>query len=181
MVRALFCILTLVIGTFGIAFVSLAATQPSPKRLTLTSDGLGDIKIGMAVDALERRLGKLEIDKAQDPTGHCVIGFLKRKHTIHYMLIDGSVSRIDVEHGDSSNIATERGVRLGSSVAAILKAYSGAIEKREDQGSPKTLLLLHMDGKGEANGIGFYIESGRVTWLMSGKRSALMREEDCLG
>jgi hypothetical protein len=146
----------------------------------LTMQGLGKVRIGMTIAAAEQALGsKLTINTVEDPSGECEYAYQgpALDHDVSYMVVHGTIQRIEVWGGPDSRVRTPEGIRRGASEAAMLRAYGRRVTRQTDDYDQPRLVLK--DEAGHSSMI-FTLENGRVTWILAGNYPALGFSEGCL-
>ncbi|RZU49064.1 hypothetical protein EV385_0799 [Krasilnikovia cinnamomea] len=90
----------------------------SPAALVLGPQGLGALKLGMTLEQA-RATGMIVGYKVEDFTGHCGISKLRGTNATVFFTPGLGLSSIDMYGG----IRTPEGIRLGSSIDGVRKAY----------------------------------------------------------
>jgi len=104
-----------------------SAETPGPN--TLTSDGLGPIRIGMADADARAAIGaaNIEGDTADEVPGACVEIKLKGDYAgLWLMAEDGRITRITA--GEGSSVLTDKGLGVRATPAAVRAAYPTGLE-----------------------------------------------------
>ena len=113
--------------------------RPSPRGLLLTRQGLGGVPVGATLDEFAKGLGRSPTpmsatDRSVFADHSCVVRQLTRLRGVGLMVIgdnpDGQVRRISVAGG--SDIRTDAGIGLGSSLDAVRSAYGPGIDEPFD-------------------------------------------------
>jgi hypothetical protein len=141
----------------------------------LVFEGLGPLRIGMTVKAIEAAGFRVKIDEGFD-VNQCALADVVGYKNIQLMFEDGKVSRVEVY--DHTH-ATLGGVRVGDSVAHVKKIHGRRLvieqHKYDDEGhylivfslDKKRALVMETDGK-------------VVTQLRTGLSSSAQYVEGCL-
>jgi hypothetical protein len=138
-------------------------------------DGIGPIKVGMSLAALNRKLhASFEPPKDADelacyyvePTGYPGLGV---------MLLDGHVARVDV---DGSSISTTDGIRNGVSESHVRAVYGKALKVSPNEYDPEERYLTFMSPDGQY-GIRFETDHGEVARYYAGQAKAIAFVEGC--
>lgn len=113
--------------------------QPSPRTVLLTPQGLGGVPVGATLAEFAKALGRSPTpmsptDRSVFADHSCVIRQLDRLPGVGLMVIgddpEGQVRRISVEAG--SDLRTDAGIGLGSSLAAVRAAYGQGLDEPFD-------------------------------------------------
>jgi hypothetical protein len=90
----------------------------------LGMDGMGPVRIGMALEEVRSLVGPIEDDNTGD-TSCYFVGLLNGPDGVSFMIIDNRVARIDI---DNPAISTDRGVRIGAAEEDIKRVYGENVE-----------------------------------------------------
>ena len=113
--------------------------RPSPRGLLLTRQGLGGVPVGATLDEFAKALGRSPTpmsatDRSVFADHSCVVRQLARLRGVGLMVIgddpDGQVRRISIAAG--SDIRTDAGIGLGSSLDAVRAAYGPGLDEPFD-------------------------------------------------
>lgn len=113
--------------------------RPTPRRLLLTQEGLGGVPIGATLEEFAKALGEAATpmtatDRSVFAEHSCVIRQFARLRSVGFMVIGddpaGQVRRISVVAG--SDIRTDTGIGLGSSMNAVRTAYGHGLDEPFD-------------------------------------------------
>lgn len=158
---------------FGGRATAPSTTAPSADRLTAESplrfDGIGPVAIGMTeararqAAGVAMRASEFGACRALQPEGEPA--------GVTFVLSGGD--RINVITVGSGVIATDRGVRIGSSQAAVLAAYRGAEVRNPDE--PRHWVFA----RSGAFAMVFEIEDGAVVAYRTGAREVVEQDEIC--
>ena len=98
------------------------SANAAPAKLVLTVDGIGPVRIGMTMAAVEKVIGgKLE-GQAIESDDICVEKVSKAgPEYLVYMFEDGKLTRISL--GEDSKFRTPRGIGIGSKATDVRRAY----------------------------------------------------------
>lgn len=171
--------------------VLFASASANAADQILTFDGLGPVRIGMTVRQAEMALGaKLkpmdpsngvdteacwETTRADDPDPF-----------VSYMIWSGTIVRIDIGTGRIQQatppIATERGIRLNSSVEDVKKAYSPRLVSNfHSQGDIGNYDLLYMTVLSDDRRYGHFFVTWKngLTSMGTADTKAIQLQEGC--
>ena len=168
-------------------FAGLASASATAADQTLTFAGLEPVRIGMTVPDAERALGaKLKpLDKG-DGISRDVCWLTERADGaspwLTYMVQNGRIVRIDIwqDTADAPAVATDAGVRIGTTEASILEKYGARLqpEGHTNLGAAGHYATVRADnGK---YGLLFETANGRVVNMRSGTFDAIALTETCL-
>ncbi|GAA0539223.1 hypothetical protein FHS83_003682 [Rhizomicrobium palustre] len=163
-------------------WTSAAAAEPA---LVATPLGIGGVKVGMTTQAAEKALGqKLKLDFSIAGEACAPAWTTKSRLQGYYLMVqDKRVTRIDIglpkKASGHAPILTPEGVGVGSSEAAVRKAYGKRllIEPHPylyDQGH-----YLIVEDSDHKHGIIFETDTKRVTSYRTGLFSAVSYIEGC--
>jgi hypothetical protein len=159
----------LIAGLLMTACATAIAAAPR-KDPPLTPLGWGELRIGMSEAEAVRRFGLV----AQSTGSDCDVLDFPGRSDISGLARNGRLARIEI--GGDSRLRTDRGVRIGSSEAAVRRAYGRRleIERNEYEEAPAHLLtwwlrprlrgvLFVTDQKGIVDAI--YLGDETIHWL----------------
>lgn len=91
----------------------------------VSTQGIGPILVGMSINEAERA-GRVDFifDAGRNPD--CEYATTDSVHGVSFMVVQGTVARVDVE---TPRVSTLSGVRVGDSKAAVLAKYGGQIQQ----------------------------------------------------
>ncbi|TWB33621.1 hypothetical protein [Nitrospirillum pindoramense] len=155
-----------------------AACQQAPAPLTF--DGLEPVHLGMTVAQAESALGVAFRPMQQAQSEDCWLtgrGDGKDKQ-ISYMVQKGRITRIDVfaPPGGEATIQTAKGIGVGATEAAVLKAYGPAVLVQPHAYEEGHYLRIEREGRV----LLFETADGRVTRFRAGFPPAVDYIEGCL-
>jgi hypothetical protein len=170
---------------FGLIFVIAAllavSSQASAqgeraRRLVVSYDGFGPVKIGMTLSQASRALGVRVTRDAGYAGDDCYYATPKGGFKgIAFMMSGTRIVRIDVESG---SYTTDRGAKIGDSEARIKLLYKGAYKvsrhKYFDAGR-----YIEVEIKGGRYGIIFETDGKRVTTYRVGRPEQVGYVEGC--
>lgn len=150
----------------------------APASQVLTVDGLGAVRIGMTIAAVEKAIGgKLE-GAAIESDDICVEKVSKAgPQDVFYMFEDRKLSRISL--GEGSNIVTPRGIGVGATAAQVRRAYGPKLKSDEHpyEGPPGEFLTFWtVPGK---RGISFETDTSRTVKVIHAGTGAIEYAEGC--
>lgn len=164
------------VALLAILFLTTAASSPGP-GWRLTPTGLGPVRIGMTRGEVARALDADLSGEALDNEGSCIELFPKSPSLegTYFLFLDGKLSRISV--ADPGTIATPRGIRVGSSVADVRKAYGRELEAEAHQYVDLPAQYLTYWLQPDASGVRFETGSeGKVQIIHAGTGSIQLVE-----
>ena len=140
----------------------------------VASDGIGDFRLGATLANVRRAIPGLEVDEAMEGSTCRYIEDVRRDG-VAAMLGDGDrIVRVDVDEGD---IATDRGIRIGSTAAQVRAAYPGVVEEPHNYTDGKYLKVRSPD---RATGLVFETDaSGKVERYRVGRWDEVQWVEGC--
>lgn len=105
------------------ALVDAPVTGADDPRWTVTARGIGPLHAGMSLD--EARTAAAGTLPDTSTTESCLyIPLVGAPGSVHAMLVDGRLARIDVR---DSSVATDRGARVGDAEARIAALYGDRV------------------------------------------------------
>jgi hypothetical protein len=148
----------------------------------LSPEGLGDLKIGTAVDKVEAHLNEKLGYNQYENRGCSVLTTKKLEPTGISVVIDSKVlTRINVDYFGKSplpqTIKTDKGIGLGSSEEDVSKAYPGARVK-PNPGDPSWHTII-VETPDHAKGIVFETDGKTVKSMRAGTYSAIAFADAC--
>ena len=159
--------------------------QPSPRTLLLTAQGLGGVPVGVTLAEFAKALGRSPTpmsatDRSVFADHSCVIRQLDRLPGVGLMVIgkdpEGQVRRISVEAG--SDLRTDKGIGLGSSLAAVRAVYGQGLDEPFDHfpvGGDAVLVRA-----GDLHQVFIGDDLDRVVELRLGYRPEALYSEGCV-
>ena len=166
------------VGTIVAICALLIACRRVPHDATVIGfEGVGLIRIGLAPDEVERRVGeKLVLEGIAAPTDSCYMAHFASKPTLQIMVEGGRLVR--VETGDA-RYKTSQGVRMGDSPSIALEKYGELAHLEPDKYDPNghDVVIRSKDGKW---GMVMYISEERVIAIQAGAEPAAEYVEHCL-
>lgn len=174
--------------------VCAACTKPGDQILTFA--GLGPVKIGMTVVQAEKALdAKMRAFDPSDRTAAQACWYTRRTdgidQQIAYMVWNTAIVRIDIQnHAPGQTevsvpvVATEEGIRIGSSEDDVKKQYGSRLviaPHRYGGQDDHTLTVFGptFAGTGQRNGILFETWDGKVSTFRAGTPEAIALVEGC--
>lgn len=170
-----------------------ASTNPAiaveAKQPVLGIDGLGLIKLGSTIPAVERKLRAKLGPLSRNSQGFARTAearegcWLWRRRDgkdkgLNYMIEGGKLVRIDLDEsvGPSGRIVTARGIGIGSTEAEVKAAYGDALFEPQPSNEPRQWAVIERKGK---DGIRVETDRGRVVAMLLGRGAALDYSEAC--
>jgi hypothetical protein len=144
----------------------------------LNENGFSDFRIGMPLIKIREIMGNnFREDKSEDPSATCLLVHKNGERGISFIFFRDRLVRIDVSKGSSDNISAF-GVHLGSDASTLsrLKRF-------------RSYNFQHYSGDGEyitvfntvkLNGVKFFVENGKVSWISAGTKLGLNMDEGCV-
>jgi hypothetical protein len=162
----------------ALAFLSILGVSnlPANEAWVLREDGVGPVKIGMALHELNAVLQERFQLPAEKDDRACF--YVKPKHHPHlaFMILDGRLARIDV---DGANISTTAGVHVGDSEMHALRAYGSKLKVEPSQYTGPEGHYLTFRSTNSRYGIRFETDNGRITQFYAGRFDAIQLVEGC--
>jgi hypothetical protein len=165
-------------GTDMPADTTDGAAAPMPEspaagdRWALSPTGLGPVRAGMSVADASRALGG-ELDSPSDPACSYVKS-ARAPDGVSFMIVDGSVARIDVE---SPDVATGRGARIGDTEESVQALYGDALTVQPQKYTEgHDLIVTPAD---TTYRLVFQTEDGKVIRMRSGRLPSVLWVEGC--
>jgi hypothetical protein len=146
----------------------------------LTPDGLGPVKIGSSLAALQNALGQRIDIRSKD----CVLFADPGRHRpgVSYMIEERRVTRIGIDYYRDSNypltVRTLAGVGLGSTEDEVIKAYGDRVRVEPYDGDP-SWHHLYVDEPDHSRGIAFDTDGKKVKSMRIGEYPSLRYTEGC--
>ena len=139
----------------------------------LQIDRIGPVRVGMTLDEARAAAGQ-ELRQQGDVMGNCVYYAPRSKDPdVSFMVIDGVLSRIDVDRGGTS---TQEGIAIGASEADVERTYPSTTVSKHYYTEGHYLRVLSDDG---SSAYLFETDGTKVTRFRSGIPSAIDRVEGC--
>lgn len=167
-----------------VALVAVCGTAMAANPDTdLSADGVGNIKIGMPIDALERIVhGKLPYNEYANHGCAVVSTKALEPWGLSFMIEDNHLTRINVDYYDNNTeptaIKTAAGIGLGSSEADITKAYAGRVRVKPNSQDP-TWHTLYVDEPDHTRGMVFETNGKTVKSLRVGQYPSIESQTGC--
>ncbi len=166
----------------ALAGCSAASAPSEPPALseppTLSTDGFGDVKIGMTSAALKKEFGAT-LDYDSDPANPdtCAIYVLPKSPELALMVVEGTLARIDVSDA-KADLTTDKGGRIGMTTAQIRKLYGKGLvaEPHKYNEAGQYLTAQSADG---SKGVVFETDKDKVTTLRVGRWDEVQWVEGC--
>lgn len=159
------------------------------KQQVLGIDGLGPIKLGSTIPAIERMLHTKLGPLSRDSQGFARVAeasegcWLWRRRDgkdkgLNFMTERGKLVRIDVDEsiGPSGKILTARGIRIGSTEADVKAAYGDVTYEPQPSNEPRRWAVIERKAR---DGIRIETDGGRVVAMFVGRGAALDYPEAC--
>jgi len=169
--------------------VTTSTVRPpaGPDRLTpearVRFDGIGPIRVGMTPEEAGRAAG-VTLVKGEGP--YCTSlapsfdvvpnGYPPRSYSL---VLTNTTGRVDMVEVFATPTATVSGIRVGSSVNDVMRAYSGQIVDRRNGAPTGRLVLRAPDSSMGDVAIVFVIDDGEVVSYRAGRRSVVEADEAC--
>lgn len=157
-------------------FAGTAAAQTSG-GIPLTPDGYGDIRPGMTVAEVTRRVGgRLPVkDQAYDPND-CERRTTPTHPGMEFWFSRGQLTHIDISEG--SPVRTPRGVGIGATAAEVRRLYPGIQSEEAMHDNPPAENLVFWIAP-RRSGVLFRVnEAGRV-WVIAAGGSGIGGSRSC--
>ncbi|MEO8160465.1 MAG: hypothetical protein ABI588_03525 [Arenimonas sp.] len=163
------------VGAAAVAFL-VSAAQASDSRASMA--GLGAIRIGMGIPALERALGTRlpETQDAEDDACRQVEAGPSWPGT-SVMLLKGRVARIDVNERGTLTLS---GAAVGDTQASVIKRYGRRLSSSAHAYGVDDSKYLTMFSSDHRYGIRFETDGERITSYYVGTAEAVQFIEGCV-
>jgi hypothetical protein len=165
-----FCLIVSFLAGFSMA--SAAAVEDA---WIVHEDGVGPVKIGMKLPALNAALGEKFAMPQSKNEQSCFYLTPKKQPGVAFMMIDGKLARIDVRE---SGVRTTTGIQVGDSQARALQIYGDKlnVEKHKYLDEGHYLTVKSSDGH---YGIRFESDGKKITMYYAGRFDAIQLVEGC--
>ena len=152
-------------------------TTPTDSALSgedlLQIDRIGPVRVGMTLDEARTAAGQ-PLRQEGDVLGNCVYYSPRSKAPdASFMVIDGIVSRIDVDQGST---ATQEGIGIGASEADVKRTYPATTVSKHYYTGGHYLRVLSDDGR---HAYLFETDGEKVLRFRSGFPNAVDQVEGC--
>jgi hypothetical protein len=147
-----------------------------PPASLLSADGLGPLRIGMTLKSVNGILKQplVPSDKALRAVANCDYQDLPEAPGVALVFVDGRLARIDVSGG---NTASDRGIRLGATLAEVREKYPEGLKATLDFVDDG--ISLTAAAPGSPNALSLQFETARLTRMVAGRRKAVRYAEGC--
>ncbi len=154
--------------------VSAPPAGPRPFE-RLTADGIGDFTLGAKLDDVRRAIPALKVDEAMDGSVCRYINDPRREGVWAMLGAGDRIVRVDIDRRD---VATDRGIRVGSTEAEVRAAYPNlTVEPHTYVENAKYLKVLGPEG---TDGLVFETDAnGRVERYRVGRWDEVQWVEGC--
>ena len=156
----------------GLWLVAALAGAADP----VTMKGIGELRIGLPLEALRSRFGARLEGQGQEPDAHCSYWISSRHPGLAFMVVDGRLVRIDI---DDPAYRTLSGVHVGMSEAAILRVYGGRMRIEEHPYTHPDGKYLVYQAQDEPYGLIVETDRGRATSMRVGYWDNVQWIEGC--
>ncbi|HET9397547.1 MAG TPA: hypothetical protein VFO45_01890 [Sphingomicrobium sp.] len=158
----------------------LTAASPAPSYdWKLTPAGWGPVRIGMNRDQVSKVL-KVELEgEAFDNEGSCVELFPQSEALkgIHFMFLDGKLSRISVV--EAGTITTPRGIGVGAGADEVRAAYGEKLQAEPHHNLYLPAEYLTYWLKPDSSGVRFETDAGRKVESIHAGNDSIQLVEGC--
>jgi len=143
----------------------LVGSSPASDGWVVRDDGVGPVKIGMALAQLSTALHQELAADERDEQGCFYINARGHDH-VGFMIIDGRVRRVDV---GAPGLKTSTGLQVGDPEAQVRKVYGARVKVDAHQyiESGHYLTVRSADGR---YGIRFETDKGKILGFYAGTR-----------
>lgn len=151
-----------------------AMSEPAPAdgTWTLSPTGFGPVHAGMSIADATHALGG-ELDPPSDPACSYVRS-VRAPEGVSFMVVDGTVERIDVQ---SPDVATDRGARIGDTEQSVKAMYGGALLMRPQKYTAgHDLIVTPAD---TTYRLVLQTENGKVVRMRGGRLPSVLWVEGC--
>lgn len=113
--------------------INSGGPRPGTSDTVVTAGGFGPYKIGIAQKDLEKAdlVGKVDTAKSGNCTGYGTAKGIKKYHSPTLVFFQGRLLRLTVTAKDA---ATDKAVRIGTTMADVQKAYPGGKQVEDSIG-----------------------------------------------
>jgi len=163
-----------------LAIIAAQAAAPSAQAadIVLTMNSYGPVRVGMPVAEVHQQLLKLGRKQLPRPgkTSKAGCGYYQASSLLRFMTEDGKVVRIETREPD---VVTPSGIRVGSSLDRVRKAFGSRIEdsQQKDSHDPndRSIVLVAGDRQSAIRVEGNQVVSG----IYVGAEHAIRGVEGC--
>lgn len=156
-----------------------SAPTPLTSQTRLTLRGFGSVQIGMTIAQAQQATGQRfnQITSGGEPV--CLYYQTNGVSNVSFMVIDGRISRIDV---DNPNITTPSGGRIGLTERQIYELYPGYIRSEPHAyiSAGHYLYFVPRDAEDQNYRLIFETNGNQVMRMRSGKLPDVTRIEGCV-
>jgi len=151
--------------------------QPLSEESPLTTEGLGPVLVGTDLEAAERDAEATMIPQDSGTEGCSYVRPSTLTAGVSFMVVDDEIARVDV---DTSTVATQSGLRVGSTEEDVYEAYGDQIEETENLYDPEEPRLMFVP-KDTSDGTRmiFEMSEGVVNRVIAGRQPEVEYPEGC--
>jgi hypothetical protein len=156
--------------------IVIVGTSVAAGDWVVREDGVGPVKIGMSLSQLSTVLHeKFAMPENKDDQA-CFDVVPARHPSIGFMIIDGSLVRVDV---DTRGVSTAEGIQVGDSEAHALRVYGPRMKVEPAAYTAPEGHFLTVRSEGGEFGIRFETYKGRIERFYAGQFKAVQYVEGC--
>ena len=150
---------------------------PEAAPWIIRPDGIGPIRVGMSVAEASGALGDELAVRGGAGASCAYVHSARLPAGMSLMVAGDTIVRVDV---DSNTVATDSGVRVGDSVAAVRARYHDSLRSEPNKYQPAPAHNLVFEPTGDSlHRIIFETDGQRVTTLRSGRLPQVAYVERC--
>ena len=155
----------------------LAAPAGAAGTLILTPAGLGPVRIGMTQKQVIGALGGTLTGQAIESDDICVEKESSVLSGVGFMFEEGKLTRISI--GEGSDIATPRGIGVGTAAIAVRYAYRGKLKAEPNTYLDKPAEYLTYWTVPGKSGVRFEIDEKRKVYVIHAGTRSIQYVEGC--
>ena len=152
------------------------SATPPKNDWTVTSAGIGSIRVGMSVAELKKAFG----DSLVIPAKLEECDYIRPKSQpagVSFMINDGKLARVDIR--DNTSIKTAQGAGIGDTEDRIKSLYAGQVTVQPHKYTDGHYLVVKQTGAPADERIIFETDGKKVTEFRAGKMPAVEYVEGC--
>ena len=155
----------------------VATPRPLTEESPLTTEGLGPVLVGMDLETAAREAEATMIPLDSGTEGCSFVRPSTLGTGVSFMVVDDEIARADV---DTSAVATQSGIRVGSAEDDVYEAYGDQIEETENiyEAENPHLMFVPKDTSDNTRII-FETSEGIVDRIIAGRQPEVEYPEGC--
>ena len=162
------------------AIVLAALASPAaaaPPKWQLTDTGLGPVRIGMTQAQVAKALNSELTGEAIEDEKVCVEKSARSLPAVLFMFLDQRLSRVSIAKG--SGITTRGGIGIGSTAAAVRKAFGRGLQAETNEYEDKPAEYLTYWTVPGKRGYRFETSTNRKVYVIHAGTSSINYIEGC--